>query len=138
MTFGHLTRRHLFNELLQERNLWDLAERQAQWVPAVDVEETEKNYIFRAETPGLKKEDVKISVKDNVLTLSGEKKLEERQESRTYHRVERVSGSFQRTYSITEPIQADQISASYKDGLLEIVVPKAEEIKPKEIEIKVN
>jgi HSP20 family protein len=138
MTFGHLTRRHLFNELLQERNLWDSAERQALWIPAVDVEETEKNYIFRAETPGLKKEDVKISVKDNVLTLSGEKKSEERQESSTYHRVERGYGSFQRTYSITKPIQADQISANYKDGLLEIVVPKAEEIKPKEIEIKVN
>jgi len=138
MTFGKLATRSFLDELLQERNLWDLAESRARWLPAVDVEETEKNYVFRAEIPGLKKEDVKISVKDNVLTLSGEKKAEERKDANTYHRVERVYGSFQRTYSITKPIQADRISAGYQNGLLEIVVPKAEEIKPKEIEIQVN
>ncbi len=138
MTFGKLVSGRLANDLLNERNFWDWAEGRTQLLPAVDVEESENDYVFRAEIPGLKKEDVKISLVDNVLTLAGEKKAEERRQDRTYHRVERTSGSFRRTYSISKPIQADKISAQYKDGVLEITVPKAEEAKPREIEIKVQ
>ncbi|HVM33085.1 MAG TPA: Hsp20/alpha crystallin family protein [bacterium] len=137
MTFGKLARRH-FDGLLNEGNFWDWAEGRTQLLPAVDVEETEAEYLFKAELPGLRKEDVKISLSDNVLEISGEKRSEERAKDRTYHRVERSYGAFRRTYAISKPIQADKIAARYKDGVLEITVPKAEEAKPREIEIKVQ
>lgn len=110
------------------------------WVPAVDVEESENEYLFRAEMPGMKKGDVKISLLDNVLTLSGEKKTEEKKldMNKKYHRVERSYGSFQRSFALSAPVKADAITASYKDGILEIVVPKSEESKPKEIDIQVR
>ena len=87
---------------------------------------------------GLKKEDVKISILDNILTLSGEKKSEEKSENRKYHRSERTYGAFERKYSLASPIQADKVTASFKDGVLEIRVPKAEEAKPKEIQIQAD
>ncbi|HET9870098.1 MAG TPA: Hsp20/alpha crystallin family protein [bacterium] len=137
MSFGQLSRRH-FGDLLSEGNFWDWAEGRTQILPAVDVEETQNEYIFRAELPGVDKDQVKIALADNVLTISGEKRSEERKSDRTYHRVERLAGSFRRTYSLSQPLQADKVSARYKDGVLEITVPKAEEAKPREIQIQVQ
>jgi HSP20 family protein len=108
------------------------------WVPSVDVEETGDAYQIRAEMPGLKKEDVKISLVENVLTISGEKKHEERTDKKKYHRLERTYGTFQRSFSLPAPINSAKISAEFKNGVLEVVVPKSEEAKPKEIEIKVT
>jgi HSP20 family protein len=108
------------------------------WIPAVDVEETKDEYQIRAEMPGLKKEDVKISLTENVLTIAGEKKLESRTDKKKYHRLERTYGSFQRSFSLPAPIQPDKITAAFKDGILEVKVPKSEEAKPKEIDIKVG
>lgn len=108
------------------------------WIPAVDVEETDNEYLLKAEMPGLKKEDVKISLADNVLTITGEKKSEERKDDKRYHRVERSYGSFQRSFALAAPIQGDRVSASFKDGILIVTVPKSEEAKPKEIDIKVD
>ncbi len=110
------------------------------WIPAVDVEETENEYLFKAEMPGMKKEDVKISLLDNVLTLTGEKRTEEKKtdKEKKYHRVERSYGAFQRSFALSSPIRAEKISASFKDGILEISVPKSEEAKPKEIDIDVK
>jgi HSP20 family protein len=104
----------------------------------VDVEESEDAYILKAEMPGLRKEDVKISLSDNVLTLTGEKKSEERSKDKRYHRVERSYGAFQRSFALSAPIQADKVSASFKEGILTVTVPKSEEAKPREIDIRVE
>ncbi|MGH7739911.1 MAG: Hsp20/alpha crystallin family protein [bacterium] len=124
-------------DFLIEDGFWDWAEGRSQWMPAVDVEESEGNYILRAEVPGLKKEDIKISLTDKGLTLSGEKKAEAGSEGRTVHRTERRFGAFRRTYTLAEPIQADKITAHYKDGILEVTVPKAQKEQAREIEIQV-
>lgn len=117
---------------------WDAPGFGTGWAPAVDVEETKDDYILRAEMPGLKKEDVRISLTENILTISGEKKMDSRTDDKRYHRLERAYGSFQRSFSLPAPIKADRISAGFKEGMLEVRVPKSEEAKPKEIEIKVE
>jgi len=108
------------------------------WAPAVDIEETAEAYVLRAEMPGLKKEDVKISLSNDVLTISGEKKFEEKSQDKRYHRVERSYGAFQRSFALSAPIQADKVSASFKEGILTVMVPKSEEAKPREIDIQVD
>ncbi len=105
------------------------------WSPNVDVSETEKNYEVKAEIPGLKKEDIKVTVEDNVLKLSGEKKHEEETKEKNYHRVERSYGKFERTFQLPKEVKKEEIKASYKDGVLDVVIPKAEEVKPKQIAV---
>jgi HSP20 family protein len=105
------------------------------WIPAVDVEEKEDEYRFFAEMPGMKREDVKITLSENVLTITGEKKTTHKSNDKKYHRLERSYGTFQRSFSLPHLIQADKISATVKDGILEIVVPKSEEAKPREISV---
>jgi HSP20 family protein len=128
----------LFDEMFENSFSRDLSGFGTGWIPAVDVEETNEDYVIRAEMPGLKKEDVKLSLAENVLTLSGEKKSEMKSENKRYHRLERAYGSFQRSFSLPEPIKADKINASFKDGVLEVKIPKREEVKPKEIDIHVD
>ncbi len=130
----------LFDRVFQDRLDPDWRSLGNNWVPAVDVEETENEYVFKAEMPGIKKDDVKISILDNVLTLTGEKRTveEKTDKEKKYHRVERSYGTFQRSFALSSPIKADKISATYKDGILEIQVPKTEEAKPKEIDIQIR
>ena len=106
------------------------------WRPAVDVTEKEDGYLVHAELPGLNKDDVKISFENNVLTLSGEKKLEHEENKDNYHRVERAYGKFERSFRLPEGVNAEAIKASYKNGVLTVDIPKSEKAKPKEIEIK--
>jgi HSP20 family protein len=108
------------------------------WYPAVDVNEDDNGYHFQMELPGLTKEDVKISFKDDVLTVSGEKKSEEKDEKKDYHYYERRYGKFQRAFRLNADVIVDKIDASFKDGVLMIDLPKAEIAKPKEIEVKVK
>jgi HSP20 family protein len=105
------------------------------WIPAVDVEEREDEYRFYLEMPGMKREDIKLSLIDNVLTITGEKKLSYQSDKYKYHRLERTFGTFQRSFSLPHLIKADKISASVKEGILEVVVPKSEEAKPREISV---
>jgi HSP20 family protein len=128
----------LLDDVFDMRAGFDIPGFGTDWIPAVDVEETGENFLIRAEMPGLKKEDVKISLAENILTVSGEKKMETKTDERKYHRLERTYGSFQRSFSLPEPIKADKISAVFKDGILEVKVPKSEEAKPREIDIKVD
>ena len=108
------------------------------WTPAVDILEQEDSYTLEAELPGLKKDDVKISVQDNLLTLRGEKKDERKESKKGYLRMETNYGSFTRSFTLPTTINASKIEAEFKDGILKIQIPKAEEAKPKMIEVKVK
>jgi HSP20 family protein len=110
----------------------------ATWYPPVDVLESKDAYLIRAELPGMKKEDFHLEVKDGVLNLTGERKSEKAADGVEYRSVERVNGKFWRSFSLPETVKHDGIQATYKDGILEIRVPKAEEVKPRQIEISVH
>ena len=107
-------------------------------LPVVDVVENENEYIVKVELPGVNKNDVKITVQNEVLTVRGEKKQEKVTEGENYHHTERSYGSFQRSFTLPSSVKSDNIDASYNDGILTVSVPKAEEAKPKEIEVKVK
>jgi HSP20 family protein len=101
----------------------------------VDIMETPTDLIVRAEIPGVKREDIDVEVTPESLTIRGERKFDTEHKDQ-YLRVERPYGPFQRSFSIGVPVQADKVKASYKDGILEITIPKAEEVTPKKVEIK--
>lgn len=108
------------------------------WSPLVDISETDDKIKVTAEVPGMKKDDIKISIQDNVLTLKGEKKQEKEEKDKNSHRVERAYGAFERSFSLPASVQTDKVKASYKEGVLTISLPKPEEAKPKEIDISVS
>jgi HSP20 family protein len=108
------------------------------WAPIIDIEEDNENYIVRAEIPGMKKEEIKVTVRDNLLTVSGERKHEKEVKEKTYHRIERSYGKFKRTITLPSAVDADKIKASYKDGVLNITLPKPESVKPKQIEVEIK
>jgi len=105
------------------------------WVPAVDFFEDKDNFIVKAELPGMKKEEIDISLHDGVLSLSGERKSDEKYESAETFRSERFLGRFQRSLALPAGVQAEKVQASYKDGVLTVTLPKAEEAKPKQIKV---
>jgi len=105
------------------------------WVPPIDVQETEEAYLFTAELPGMSKDDVSITLEDNLLTLSGERSLKEKEEGENFHRVERAYGSFSRSFSLPSQVDSSKVEASFKDGLLTVEIAKAEQAKPRKIEI---
>lgn len=107
------------------------------WVPPVDVAETQDKILVRAEVPGIKQEDISIEFENGLLTLRGERKLE-KTEGVTWHRVERIYGNFSRTFTLPRSVDPEKISASYREGILEVEVPKREEAKPKHIKIAVS
>lgn len=108
------------------------------WTPAVDVIENNDAYVLKAELPGLNKDDVKITLENNVLTIRGEKKNEMEKKEGNFHRVERSYGMFERSFTIPGSIKSNDIDAQYKDGVLTLTLPKAEEAKPKLIDVKVK
>jgi len=108
------------------------------WLPPVDILESKDSYLIRAELPGMKKEDFNLEVNDGTLTLSGERKAESLTDGVGYHRNERVHGRFSRSFYLPQTVKQDGINASYRDGILEIHVPKAEEAKPRQISINMN
>lgn len=109
----------------------------AEWSPLVDIAEDEKEYVIKAEVPEMKKEDIKISVQDNVLSISGERKYEKEEKGKKYHRVERAYGSFMRSFTLPEDADGSKVNAEYKDGVLKVHLTKSEKAKPKAIEVKV-
>jgi HSP20 family protein len=111
---------------------------EGEWAPSVDVAETDEDVVVTAELPGVKQEDVDISIINDVLTLKGEKKEEKEVKKENYHRIERSYGGFQRSVSLPTGVQADKAKAKYKDGVLRITIPKVEEAKPKQIKINVE
>lgn len=109
-----------------------------EWAPLVDITEDEKEYVIKADLPDVKKEDVKISVQDGVLAISGERKYEKEEKGKKYHRVERSYGSFERIFSVPADAEEEKVSAQFKDGVLMVHLPKGETAKPKRLEIKVS
>ncbi len=105
------------------------------WAPAVDIFEDREEIVVRAELPGLRQEDIDIELTGDTLTLKGERKFEDAQRKDNYVRVERAYGHFQRSFTIGVPVRGDAVKASYKDGLLEIHLPKSEETKPKKVPV---
>jgi len=111
---------------------------QNSWNPQIDIADDNDNFYINAEIPGIDKDDIKINIKGNTLTINGEKKAEKESKGKNYYRSERVFGSFARTFELPEAIDREKISANYTNGILKLTVPKTEEAKPKEIEVKIK
>ena len=109
----------------------------ADWAPSVDISETDTEFVIKVELPEVRKEDVKVSIHEGVLTIQGERKMEREESKKKYHRVERSYGRFARSFMLPENVDEESISASHKDGMLNVRLGKVEEAKPKSIEIKV-
>lgn len=107
----------------------------AEWAPAVDIKEENDKFVLHADIPGVKPEEIEVSMENGVLTIKGEKKTEANTEKEGYKRVERTYGSFYRRFSLPDTANADAINAKSKNGVLEIVIPKRESIKPKKINV---
>jgi HSP20 family protein len=108
------------------------------WIPAMDLVETDDDFVLRADLPGLSEDEVNIELEDNVLTVSGERKSEHEDRKEGYYRVERASGSFSRSLTLPEGVGADAIKANFDKGVLEIHIPKPEERKPRKVQITVG
>lgn len=108
------------------------------WSPSLDIAENDNAYIVKVELPGVNKDDVKITMQENVLTIRGEKKREKESKESNFHRSERSYGAFQRSFSLPSSVKSEKIEAAYNDGILTVTLPKAESAKPKQIEVKVN
>ena len=108
------------------------------WAPVVDIYEHEGSIVLKAELPGIESKDVDIRLENNVLTLRGERKYDNEVKQENYHRVERAYGSFSRSFTLPSIVDQEKIKAEYKDGVLELTLPKREEAKPKQISIKVG
>jgi HSP20 family protein len=108
------------------------------WVPAMDLVETDDHFVLRADLPGLSREDVDLALDDNVLTLSGERKVEHEGRTGGYYRVERAAGSFSRSLTLPEGVEGDAITATFDKGVLEVRIPKPEQPKRRKLQIDVG
>ena len=108
-----------------------------EWTPLVDVVEDDKEYLIKAELPEVKKENVKVTIENGVLTITGERKFEKEEENKKYHRIERAYGSFMRSFTLPQDAAGDKVNAEFKDGVLKVHLPKSAEAKPKSIDVKV-
>lgn len=106
------------------------------WQPPLDIEEQPERYLLHLELPGMRLEDIKITLEDNRLVIRGEKTRTEEQKNSSFHRLERIYGTFERSFTLTHAVKHDKIEATYRDGVLEVSVPKAEEAKAREIPVK--
>ena len=110
----------------------------ASFAPPVDVEETSEEFVIRADLPGMDQKDIQVRLMGDVLTVRGQRTRENKTANGNLHRTERVHGTFERTFTLGSPVRNDGVTAAYRDGVLEIHVPKAEEAKVREIEVKVS
>jgi HSP20 family protein len=128
----------LFNTLFDAPASGDGGGTLRRWIPAMDLVETDEDFVLRADLPGLSEGDVNIELEDNVLTVSGERKSEHSERKEGYYRVERASGSFSRSLTLPEGVDPAKISASFDRGVLEVRIPKPEERKPRKVAISVG
>jgi len=109
----------------------------AEWAPLVDISEDDKEYLIKAEVPEVKKEDVKVTVEDGTLTITGERKFEKEEKSKKYQRIGRSYGSFVRSFSLPDDASPAKVSAEFKDGVLKVRLAKNEKARPQQVEVKV-
>ncbi|HXE76493.1 MAG TPA: Hsp20/alpha crystallin family protein [Candidatus Xenobia bacterium] len=131
----------LFEDVLgRGRNLWDVGEalEGATWAPAVDIVETDNEIVLKADLPGIDPKDVDVQVHDGTLTLKGERKFESDVKEDNYRRIERTYGAFVRSFSLPQTVDSERVSASYRNGVLELKLPKRPEAKPKQIKVAVS
>lgn len=107
-----------------------------EWTPAVDIKEAEKEYVITADLPDVKREEVKVGFNEGVLTIEGERKLEKEEKTERFHRIERGYGKFVRRFALPNEVDADHVTAEFKDGVLTVRVPKSANAKPRTIEVK--
>ena len=112
--------------------------RVADWNPLVDISEDGKEYLIKAELPEVKKEDVKITLEDGMLTITGDRKFEKEENGKKYHRVERAYGSFVRTFSLPDDASPAKVTADFKDGVLKVHLAKNEKARPQQVEVTVS
>ena len=110
----------------------------AEWSPLVDIAEDEKEYLIKAELPEVKKEDVRVTVENGVVTITGERKFEKEEKGKKYHRIERAYGSFARSFSVPDNADDAKVAAELKDGVLKVRLAKSEKAKPKQIDVAVS
>ena len=121
-----------FNEM---RSWWEGGGELAEWTPSINMYEKDDHIVIEAETPGMKKEDIEVSVRDRVLTLSGHRKEEKETKEKDFYQRERSEGSFSRSITLPSSVDAETVEATYADGVLTLKVPKTEEEKGKRVEI---
>src|SRR3954465_14152124 len=125
-----------FNRLFN--SLWDTPATSQRWIPEMDLVETDDHYMLKADLPGMKQEDVAIEFNDGTLTLSGERKAEYERKEKGFFRLERSFGKFSRSLTLPDGIDPDKIEAAFRDGVLEVTIPKPEERKPRRIAVSGN
>ena len=108
------------------------------WAPAVDITESDGEYLLKADLPAVRKEDVKVEILDGTISVQGERKQEKEEKGAKYHRVERAYGHFERTIALPSDVDAAKVSAEFKDGVLEVHIPKMPQAAPKAVEVKVG
>ena len=114
---------------------WDAPLSTTAWNPSVDIFENDNEVVIKAELPGMDAKDIEVKLENNVLVLKGERRFEKEAKEENYHRIEREYGSFSRAFSLPAAVDGDKVTAEYKDGVLKVMLPKKEEIKPKPIKI---
>jgi HSP20 family protein len=109
-----------------------------EWAPSVDIIEDNKEWLLKADLPEVRKEDVKVTVENGVLTITGERKFEKEEKDKKYHRIERSYGSFLRSFTLPDAADGSKVNAEFKDGVLKVHLPKSEQARPKAVEVKVS
>lgn len=120
----------------------DVADQQmlklADWAPSVDISETDKAYVIKAEIPEVRKEDVKVTVDNGMITIQGERKMEKEEKGKKFHRIERSYGSFLRSFRLPDGVDESKAKAEFKDGMLNVTLPKSEKAKTRAVEVTVS
>lgn len=128
--------RDMFDRFFDDERTGNILSEDRSFVPAFDISESDTEYSVVAELPGIDEKDLDVTLTDGILTIKGEKKQETEEKDETYHRIERRYGSFQRSFRMPDGVQGDKIDATYKDGVLKLMIPKSETSEVKKIEIK--
>ena len=130
------TRKNLLDRFFEDWHVPSIFGEQREWVPAFDIYENDKNYVLKAEIPGINSKELDVTLTDGLLTVKGEKRKESEERGETYHRIERRYGAFERSFHVPDSIQADRVGAEYRDGILTLTLPKVERRRVKKIDVK--
>jgi len=128
----------IFEDALSRTRGRDEGLRTGMWTPAVDIYEKNDSVVVKAEIPGVEKEQISVEVKDGILTLRGERKFERDVKEESYHRIERSYGTFLRSFSLPVSVDQEKVKATFRDGVLEVELPKKEQAKPKQVKVDIS